>query len=163
MKSFQPTQPYIKVHGYRCYLYRAIDRHGAPVGARFSETRDMAAARPFFRSAKAVTGVTPVRVTTMGRSYPRAIRAEVGDSVKQRTSRYLNNRIEQDHRAVKGRYGPMRGVKSPASASCFCRRFDERRNRLPPGSRRDLNRPTNSRRQCFLQRDIIALRIMEAD
>jgi hypothetical protein len=31
-----------------------------------SETRDMAAAEKFFRSAKAVTGVTPARVTTDG-------------------------------------------------------------------------------------------------
>jgi transposase-like protein len=39
---------------------------------RLSETRDMAAAKAFFRSAKAVTGVIPARVTTDGHdSYPR--------------------------------------------------------------------------------------------
>jgi putative transposase len=39
----------------------------------------MKAARAFFRSAKAVTGITPDRVTTDGHdSYPRAIRTELG-------------------------------------------------------------------------------------
>jgi len=36
-------------------LYRAIDRSGALVDVMFSEHRDMAAARAFFRSAKAIT------------------------------------------------------------------------------------------------------------
>jgi transposase-like protein len=34
-------------------------------------------------------------------------------SWKRRTSRYLNNRLEQDHRGIKGRYQPMRGFKCP--------------------------------------------------
>jgi len=58
--------------------------------------------------------------------------------------------------------GPMRGFKSPDSADRFCRGFDELRNHLYPRSRRGQNIPTNSRRQRFLQRGIIALRIMEA-
>ncbi|MFZ1430478.1 MAG: DDE-type integrase/transposase/recombinase, partial [Geminicoccaceae bacterium] len=67
----------------------------------FSEHRDMAAAKAFFRSAKAVTGVTPDRVTTDGHdSYPKAIRTELGREVRHRTSRYLNNGLEQDHRGI---------------------------------------------------------------
>src|SRR6202035_5466031 len=51
----------------------------APVDVMLSEHRDLAAARAFFRSAKAVTGVTPDRVTTDGHdAYPRAIRTELG-------------------------------------------------------------------------------------
>ena len=62
----------------------------------------MAAAKAFFRSAKAVTGVTPARVTTDGHdSYPRAIRTELDAGVKHRTNQYLNNRIEQDHRGIR--------------------------------------------------------------
>lgn len=34
-----------------------------------------------------------------------------------RKSRYLNNRIEQDHRRIKRRVRPMLGFKSPATAS----------------------------------------------
>ena len=90
---------------------------------RFSETRDMEAAKAFFRSAT-VTGITPARVTTDGHdSYPRAIGTELDEGVEHRTNRYLNNRIEQDHRGVKGRYRPMRGFKSPDSADRFCRGF----------------------------------------
>src|SRR3712207_8253079 len=84
----------------------------------FSEHRDMAAAKAFFRSAKAVTGVRPDRVTTDGHdSYPRAIRTGLGREVRHRTSRYLNNRLEQDHRGIKGRYRPMRGFKCSRSAA----------------------------------------------
>ena len=69
-----------------------------------SEHRDMAAAQAFFRSAKCITGITPERVTTDGHgSYPRAIRSTLGRDVEHRTSAYKNNRLEQDHRSVKGR------------------------------------------------------------
>ena len=163
MKILRPTHPYIKVQGRWCYLYRAIDRHGALVDVRLSETRDMEAAKAFFRSAKVVTGVIPARVTTDGHdSYPRAIRSEPDNGVKHRTNRYLNNRIEQDHCGIKGRYGPMRGFKSPRSAARFCRGYDELRNHPHPRSRRSRNIPTNSRRHRFSTRGIIALRIPEA-
>jgi transposase-like protein len=57
-RSWYVDETYIKVHGRWCYLYRAIDRSGALVDVRLSEKRDMAAAKAFFRSAKAVAGVT---------------------------------------------------------------------------------------------------------
>jgi len=116
-RSWYVDETYLKVHGRWCYLYRAIDRNGNLVDVLFSEHRDMEAAQAFFRSAKAVTGVTPDRVTTDGHdSYPRAIRTELGKGVRHRTSRYLNNRLEQDHRAVKGRRRCMRGFNNVASA-----------------------------------------------
>ena len=59
-------ETYLKVRGCWCYLYRAIDRDGNLVDTMLSEHRDMAAAQAFFRSAKAVTGVTPDQVTTDG-------------------------------------------------------------------------------------------------
>ena len=72
--SWYVDETYLKVAGRWCYVYRAIDRSGALVDVLFSERRDMAAAKAFFRSAKAVTGITPDRVTTDGHdSYPRAI------------------------------------------------------------------------------------------
>src|SRR3954466_8462760 len=108
-------QTYLKVHGRWCYLYRAIDRNGTLVDVLFSEHRDRAAAQAFFRSAKAVTGMTPDRVTTDGHdSDPRAIRTTLGKRVRHRTSAYLNNRLEQDHRGIKGRYRSMRGTTSNA-------------------------------------------------
>ena len=102
-RSWYVDETYIRVRGGWRYLYRAIDRAGALVDVMLSEHRDLAAAKAFFRSAKAVTGVTPDRVTTDGHdAYPRAIRTELGRHVRHRTSRYLNNRLEQDHRGIKG-------------------------------------------------------------
>ena len=87
-------ETYVKVDGRWCYVYRAIDNFGALVDVLFSERRDMAAAKAFFRSAKAVTGITPDRVTTGGHdSYPRAIRTELGKAVRHRTSRYRPGRV----------------------------------------------------------------------
>jgi putative transposase len=162
-KSWYVDETYIKVSGRWCYLYRAIDRSGVLVDVRLSETRDMEAAKAFFRSARDVTGTVPARVTTDGHdSYPRAIRTGLGEGVKHRTNRYLNNRIEQDHRGTKGRYRPMRGFKSPDSAARFCRGFDELRNFLHIRFRRDRTLPTSSRRQRFQSRGTIVLRILEA-
>jgi transposase-like protein len=53
--------------------------------------------------------------------------------VMNRTNHYLNNRIEQAHRAIKQRYYPMRGFKSFESASRFCSGFDELRNFFKSG------------------------------
>jgi transposase-like protein len=89
-------ETYLKVHGRRCYLYRAIDRDGNLIGTMLSATRDMRAAQRFFRSARSVAGFVPDRVTTDGHnSYPRAIRSTLGRSVRHRTSVYLNNRLNR--------------------------------------------------------------------
>ena len=58
-RHWHADETYIKVRGRWCYLYRAIDRDGRLVDAMLSERRDMAAAQAFFRSARAVTGITP--------------------------------------------------------------------------------------------------------
>jgi len=109
VKFLRPTHPYIKLHGQWRYLYRAIDRNGALVDVMFSEHRDMAASEAFFQSAKTVTDVTPDRVTTT--AIPVPFGRPLGEGVNHRTNRYLNNRLEQDHRGIKGRYQPMRGFK----------------------------------------------------
>jgi putative transposase len=159
--SWYVDETYIKVSGRWCYLYRAIDRAGALVDVMLSETRDMAAAEKFFRSAKAVTGVTPARVTTDGHdSYPRAIRSQLGADVRHRNSQYLNNRIEQDHRGIKSRYGPMRGFGAVSSAARFCRCHDELRNLLHTNSSLRRSSLPATRRRRFLQASRIALIVM---
>ncbi len=162
-RSWYVDETYLKVHGRWCYLYRAIDRNGNLVDVLFSEHRDMAAAQAFFRSAKAVTGVTPDRVTTDGHdSYPRAIRTELGKRVRHRTSAYLNNRLEQDHRGIKGRYRPMRGFKCPRSAARFCRAYDELRNFLRLRSRPHQHVPADRQRLLLLGRSVTVLAILQA-
>ena len=153
----------MKVAGRWCYVYRAIDNSGALVDVLFSERRDMAAARAFFRSAKAVTGMVPDRVTTDGHdSYPRAIRTELGKGVRHRTSRYRNNGLEQDHRGLKGRYRPMRGFKCPGSAARFCRGHDKLRHFLRPRSRHTQHVPAAHRRSLLLRRTTTVLGVLEA-
>ncbi|WP_375293384.1 DDE-type integrase/transposase/recombinase [Siccirubricoccus sp. G192] len=116
----------------------------------------------FFRSARAATGVTPDQITTDGHgSYPRAIRSTLGRRVLHRTSAYKNNRLEQDHRGVKGRIRCMRGFKSLASAGRFCRSHDELRNLLRPRTRHNQHVPASRRRRLHLRRAAIALAILE--
>ena len=104
-RCWHVDETYVKVAGEWCYLYRAIDRDGNLVDVYLSETRDMAAAKAFLRSARSVTQVEPEQVTTDGHtSYPKAIAEELGTDVDHRTSQYKNNVIEQDHRGIKGRY-----------------------------------------------------------
>ena len=93
-------ETYVRVKGKWCYLYCAIDADGTLVDSRLSEKRDMEAAQMFFKQALAVVGRAPERVITDGHaSYPRAVRETLGDQVLHRTNTYLNNRLEQDHRA----------------------------------------------------------------
>ena len=136
---------YIRVHGHWKYLYRAIDRDGALVDVMLSEHRNLAAAKRFFRSAKAVTGVIPDRVTTDGHdAYPG--RSGLGSRVWHRTNCYLNNRLEQDHRGIKGRCRPMLGFKCVPSARRYCRGHDELRNFLRSRSRMCQHVPAAARR-----------------
>lgn len=125
-KSWYADKTHVKVRGQWCYLYRAIDRDGHLIDVRLSDTRDLAAAEAFFRSAWTVIGLTTERITMDGYdAYPRAIRNVFGDRAIHRTNRYLNNRLEQDHWGIKQRYRPMSGLKTFATAARFCRLFDE--------------------------------------
>jgi putative transposase len=77
--------------------------------------------------------------------------------VRHRISRYLNNRLEQDHRGIKGHYRPMRGFKCPRSAARFCRTYDELHNFL----RHHQHVPANCRRLQFLRRTMTVLGMLE--
>ena len=91
-KSWFCDETYLKINGKWHYLYRAVDRDGNLIDSMLSETRDMAAAKRFFKQAKEVTGCKPERMTTDRRpSYPRAIRRTLGRKVTHRQSKYLNN------------------------------------------------------------------------
>src|SRR3954466_3352665 len=94
-RSWYVDETYIKVAGQWQYLYRAIDRDGNLVD--LSETRDQEAAEALFRSAVTVTETTPDKVTTdKHASYPPALDEVFCDDLEHRTSKYLNNHLEQD-------------------------------------------------------------------
>src|SRR5437764_12162906 len=49
--SIRVDETYVKVRGQWRYLYRAIDKHGTPVDFLLTATRDLEAAKRFFRKA----------------------------------------------------------------------------------------------------------------
>jgi transposase-like protein len=127
--KWHADETYVKIQGVWCYLYRAIDADGNLVDSMLSAQRDLEAARRFFTRSLEVVGHTPEKVTTDGHdAYPRAIREALGERVVHRCSRYMNNRMEQDHRGIKGRYRPMRGFGSFGSAARFSLAHDEVRD-----------------------------------
>jgi transposase-like protein len=115
--SWRVDETYVKIWGKWVYLYRAVDRDGKTVDFRLSTKRNVAAAKAFFR--KAIKGQTsaPRTVTLDGYAAShRAVREMKADGqlaadTKLRSSKYLNNLIEQDHRGVKRPIGPMLGFK----------------------------------------------------
>src|SRR6185295_10493696 len=135
------------------YLYQAIDRDGNLVDTLLNATCDLEAAKAFFQQALATVGHQPDRVTTDKRAaYPQAIQAVLGFTVIHRTNRYLNNRIEQDHRAIKQRYYPMRGFGSFAGAARFCTAFDEVRQYFRPTPPNPATSALAQKHQAFCQR-----------
>jgi putative transposase len=121
-------ETYIKVRGRWMYLYRAIDSNGDTVEFWFSERRNLTAAKRFLRKALKRNG-RPERIVIDGSQTNREaiLSCDTTDRLEDRARRdlkpirirqsaYLNNRIEQDHRAVKRRVRSMLGFKSASSA-----------------------------------------------
>jgi transposase-like protein len=122
-RSWRVDETYIKVRGKWVYLYRAVDKAGQTIDFRLSRTRDVAAAKAFFKKAIRHEGRPPHTITLDGYAAShRAVREMQQDELlpkrtKLRSSKYLNNLIEQDHRGIKSRTRPMLGFKSFASAA----------------------------------------------
>jgi transposase-like protein len=93
-----------------------VDKYGRTVDFLLSERRDVNAAKRFFNRALRHNG-TPRVITLDGYAAShRAIRemkstGHLCRSVRVRSCKYLNNVVEQDHRRVKQRIGPMLGFK----------------------------------------------------
>jgi transposase-like protein len=114
--SWRVDETYIKAKGRWVYLYRAVDKQGQTVDFYLSEHRDSEAAKRFFRQAVLHNG-PPKKITLDG--YPASHRAVeelkaegvLPRNIELRSNAYLNNLVEQDHRRVKQRVGPMLGFK----------------------------------------------------
>ena len=113
---WQVDETYVKVAGHWRYVYRAIDQFGQVIDVFVSPRRDARAARWFFQQAIGATKVTPVEVTTdQAPVYPGVLEALL-PAAWHRTDQYANNGIECDHRRLKARLRPMRGLKQDRSA-----------------------------------------------
>ncbi len=118
-KSWRMDETYLKVAGHWQYLYRAVDLDGDTVDFLLSARRDCAAARRFLERAAALHG-KPEKITIDGSAANKA--AIVGYNADRETgiqlhqAKYLNNILEQDHRAVKRIVRPMMGFKSTRCA-----------------------------------------------
>ena len=105
-KSWRVDETYIRVTGRWCYLYRAIDSTGATIDFLLSALRDAAAAKRLFR--KPSHPQPRVINTDQARLYGAAIAGVKVEGTLRRRCRhrpvqYLNNILEQDHRAIKRR------------------------------------------------------------
>ena len=110
--SWRCDETYIKVNGRWTYLYRAVDKRGRTVDFRLSERRDVAAAKAFFRKSMKHHGAPRVITLDAYAASHRAVRELKADGkmpkrVRVRSTKFLNNGVEQGHRRVKQRIGPM--------------------------------------------------------
>ena len=118
-KSWRMDETYIKVKGQWKYLYRALDKDGNTVDFLLRARRDTLAARRYFEKSIAHHGVPEtVTIDQSGSNLAalKAINAERETPIKIRQRKYLNNIVEQDHRAIKRRTRPMLGFKKFAGA-----------------------------------------------
>jgi transposase-like protein len=116
-RSWRVDETYVKLRGRWVYIYRAVDRAGQTVDFRLSARRDVAAAKAFFKKAIKSQGHPPETITLDGYAAShRAVREMKADGLLPenttlRSSKYLNNLIEQDHRNIKSRVAVMLGFK----------------------------------------------------
>jgi putative transposase len=108
-------ETYVKVRGRWRYLYRAVDRDGDTVDFLLTARREETAARRFLK--RAIDRHGKPKMTTIDKSGANtaAINSYNNDyeaHVTLRQCKYLNNIVEQDHRAIKRITRPMLGFKS---------------------------------------------------
>ncbi len=96
----------MKVKKVWMYLHRAVDSQGNTLEFLLSETRDAQAVKGFFQKTLGTTQAVFPRVIIVDKNaaYPKAFRELKAEGImpvscKLRQSKYLNNLVEQDHRA----------------------------------------------------------------
>ena len=113
--SWRMDETYIKVKGVWKYLYRAVDKEGKTIDFLLAAKRDKAAAMRFFEKAIHDNGFPEKVAMDKSGANKSAIDQIIEDkaiSVIVRQVKYLNNIIEQDHRAIKRITKPTLGFKS---------------------------------------------------
>src|SRR5258706_2698170 len=117
--SWRMDETYVRVKGKWRYLYRAVESTGATLDFLLSAKQDAAAAKRFL--AKALGGANhpaPRVINTDGHAaYPSAVaqlkdQGDLSEDCRHRPVPYLNNVLEQDHRAIKRRVNASQHFRS---------------------------------------------------
>ena len=87
---------FVKINGERHYLWQAVDHQGEVLESYVKKVRDKKAALKFLKKAMRKYGSPEVIVTDGLASYGAALK-EIGVADKQKTGRWLNNRVENSH------------------------------------------------------------------
>jgi transposase-like protein len=113
--SWRMNETSIKVKGQWRYLYRAVDKTGQTIDFLLTKERDEQAAKRFLTKAIRRHGV-PEKITIDGSAANEAAITSYneahGTAIAIRKIKYLNNIVEQDHRAVQRVTRPMLGFKA---------------------------------------------------
>jgi transposase-like protein len=114
-KSWRMDETHIKVKGVWKYLYRAVDKQGKTIDFLLTAKRDASAARRFFDKAmrySEVPGTVTMDKSGANKAALGQLKTERDIPIAIRQVKYLNNIVEQDHRAIKRVTRPMLGFKS---------------------------------------------------
>ena len=160
-RSWRVDETYVKIKGRWTYPYRAVDKEGKTVDFLLRAKRDIAA---FFRRAFRGQGRLPHKITLGYQASHRAAKEALGEhsegnQCETRSSKDVNNLIEQDHRSIKLRLGPMLGLKHFRQAATTIARI-ELMHRIRKGQfrTREASRPRQNRsrdlesRSCYMIR-----------
>ena len=114
-KSWRVDGTNVKVKGQWKYLYHAVDKAGDTVDFLLQAKQDKEAARRYFEKAIDQNGAPEtVTIDKSGANLAglHAVNAERETPFKIRQVKYLNNIVDQDHRAIKHRTRPMLGFNT---------------------------------------------------
>ncbi|NRB42756.1 MAG: IS6 family transposase [Pseudomonadales bacterium] len=123
--SWRMDETYIKVKGKWQYIYRAVDKYGATIDFMLSKNCDEPAARAFFNKAIDKHGLPKNVVIDKSGSNAAALNTInwqiwvlglYGRLIEIRKIKYLNNIVEQSHRAIKWKMRTALGFKSDTGA-----------------------------------------------
>jgi transposase, IS6 family len=114
-------ETYLRVKGKWAHLYRAVDSAGASIDFLLSAQRDAAAAKTVLSEGVVFPESHTLRIINVDKnpSYPPVadyLKAEVTlrRRYRLRPVQYLNNVLEQDHRAINRRVKASQGFRSGA-------------------------------------------------
>ncbi len=108
--SWKLDETYVKIKGKWHYLYRAIDKEGNTLDWMLSVNRNKKSAKRFFKILFSNLHTHNPRVINVDKSpaFPPALSElqaenEVPKKTKLRAIKYMNNRVENDHKSTKSK------------------------------------------------------------